>query len=224
MPNGERTEHESFGMIEIHRTQGGYPYLFGSSIPHNNKVSITIKHAEMERHLNSDHYYGRRQIVEIEMSPTQFAEAITNMNTSGVPCTIRYIEGKRMENCPFVGKREQFADEFEDKMRRIAKELDTLSELAQALTQTKAPNKDQKEAILKEVERIRMEIGDNLPFTYRMFNEQMDKTVLEAKGEFEAMVQHTITSLGLQALKAEDFRLLASGESTPTEKDTKKEA
>lgn len=219
MPNGERTEHESFGMIEIHRTQGGYPHLFGSSIPHNNKVRIAIKRAAVERDLNADHYYGRRELVEIEMSPTQFAEAITNMNTSGVPCTIRYIEGKEMERCPFVQKREQFADEFEGKMRRISTKLNVLLELAEALTQTKAPNKDQKEAILREVQKVRMEIGDNLPFTYRMFNEQMDKTVLEAKGEFEAMVQHTITSLGLQALKAEDFRLLASGESAPADEE-----
>lgn len=39
-----------------------------------------------------------------------------------------------------------------------------------------------------------------------MFNEQMDKTVNEAKGEIEAFTQNKIHSLGLE--KLQDLKLL----------------
>ena len=44
--------------------------------------------------------------------------AITSMNQgSGVPVTIRYIQGERIEDCPFVDKRQQFEKEFEENIK-----------------------------------------------------------------------------------------------------------
>jgi uncharacterized coiled-coil DUF342 family protein len=145
------------------------------------------------------------------MSLTQFAEAIMSMNSSGTPCTVRYVDGKRVEPCPFVDKRQQFENELKQKMLKVMHLMDDLQEKAKALADAPTASKGDRKELLAEVNRIRQEIGDNLPFTYSQFNEQMDKTVLEAKGEFEALVQRTIHSLGLQALKAEDFKLFGDG-------------
>jgi hypothetical protein len=54
---------------------------------------------------------------------------------------------------------------------------------------------------------LRQEVRSNLPFIQSMFNEQMDKTVKEAKGEIEAFTQNKIHALGLE--KLEDLKLLS---------------
>ena len=90
-------KHESYGKISIHRIQNGNAQrLFGSDVKHHNTIQIEIKQCSVDRHLNEEWYYGENILAEIELSPVQFAEAITNMNTEGVPCTIRYINGKNI--------------------------------------------------------------------------------------------------------------------------------
>lgn len=218
MPNeGTNIKHESFGMLQINRISNSPSvHLFGSSIPHSNTIRLRIAPAELMRTLNRDWYHASLcPLVEIEMSYTQFAEAITSLNTEGVPCTLRYVNGKRMADCPFVSKREQFEQEFAAKLQELAGQLDALQQMATDLVDSKTTTKAERKAVLDKVNRIHMEISANLPFTARQFNEQMDKTTLEAKGEFEAWVQSAIHSLGLKALQAEEFKLIGEGKEAP---------
>ena len=48
------------------------------------------------------------------MSPTQFTDAITNLNASGVPVTITRRDGKTMEHYPLKNTFKEFEDEFND--------------------------------------------------------------------------------------------------------------
>lgn len=90
---GTRTSHPSYGTIMFNRSNNRVTPLFGSSIKHNNVITMELRHAEIERGLNRDWVYGKAPIAEIEMSYSQFAEAITSFGCgSGVPCTIRYTE------------------------------------------------------------------------------------------------------------------------------------
>jgi predicted transcriptional regulator len=204
MEDRKYEEHESYGMIQISRLSGGLSNLFGSSIQHGHTIAIRINTAKLCRHLNTDWYHDQNEIVEIELSPTQFTEAITNMNTNGVPCTIRRVQGKRMENPPSKNKKQEFEDEFSDRMKEVAKKLSKLTEQTEKiLSSKKAPTKAEKETILHEISMLDQEVRSNMPFAYRCFNEQMDKTVTEAKGEVEAFVTNKIANLGLKALKEE---------------------
>ena len=45
-----------------------------------------------------------------------------------------------------------------------------------------------------------MQISTNTEFVYKQFNEQMDKTVMEAKGEVEAFCQNKINSIAIAAM------------------------
>lgn len=47
------------------------------------------------------------------------------------------------------------------------------------------------------MEKVLQEMRSNIPFVYDMFNEAMDKTILEAKGEVEAFVEHKLRSIGV---------------------------
>lgn len=88
----EKKEHPSYGIIRIARSSvsGRGTALFGSSIMHNNVIRLTITPGVMERDANEDRFFPKERmkdrLIEVEMSYTQFAEAITSLNMGqGVP-------------------------------------------------------------------------------------------------------------------------------------------
>jgi uncharacterized protein YihD (DUF1040 family) len=197
-------KHESYAMLQISRVSNGRGQnLFGSSIKHSNTITLRIKEARMDRHLNRDWYYGGKEYIEIEMSYSQFAEAITSLNQGeGVPVTLKYLMGKEITECPHVDKRGEFENEFREQMEELSQKLKKLTENTELiLNEKKSLNKIDKDIILNEIKMLRQEINSNIPFMATSFNEQMDKTVLEAKGEIEGFMMHKVISAGLEKLQ-----------------------
>jgi len=99
--------HESYGMLGFYRVQGTDRPLFGSSLKHNNTIRLTLKTGVHSRNLNRDWYYGGRTLFEVEMSASQFADLVSNMNVGdGVPVTIKRKENELISECPFENKAE----------------------------------------------------------------------------------------------------------------------
>jgi hypothetical protein len=207
----EKQKHESYGMLQFSRVQGGDTALFGSSIMHNNTIRLRLCEGSVSRGLNTDWYSAGKEYFEVEMSQTQFAECISSMNCgSGVPVTIRRINGKRTENCPFENKRMIFEKEFEAKMQALAKRLTaTVEDVNKRLSDKKPLTIKEREGIQNRISNFCTEIYSNIPFVNSQFNEQMDKTVNEAKGEIDAFVLNKVTSLGLE--KLEELKQLGGG-------------
>ena len=207
--------HESFAMLGITRSSCSFSQnLFGSSIQHSHTIKLKIAPAKIDRMLNRDWFHANtKPYIEVEMSYSQFAEAITSMNVGdGVPVTLRRLDGKMIEDCPQFDKRQEFEKEFEKEMLKIGQSLRVLTEKAEALlSEKKPPTKADKEVILKGIKMLQQEIESNVPFIQSSFNEQMDKTVLEAKGEFEGFVMHKVISTGLEGLQKE-FKMLGESE------------
>lgn len=200
----ETFKHPAFGMIGFSRVSGGENTLFGSSIKHNDRIILKIKHREQNRHLHEDWYYGHGLITEVEMSYSQFAECITAMNVGdGVPCTIRYTE--KDGHIPAIAKneskREQFRSEFSDTILKAMKQVQEEIEVIQKSLDDKKNLgvKDRKEMISK-LQQVKYNIGRNLDFCVEQFDEQMEKTTMEAKGEIEAFCQNKINSIAQAAL------------------------
>lgn len=200
----ETFKHPAFGMIGFSRVSGGENVLFGSSIKHNDRIVMTLKHGEQDRHLSKDRHYGSRLIAEVEMSYSQFAECITAINVGdGVPCTIRYTEkdGRIPAIAENNSKKEQFRNEFSDTIVKAMEQVqDQINEIQKSLDNKKSLGvKDRKEMISK-LQQIKYNIGSNLDFCVEQFDEQMEKTTLEAKGEIEAFCQNKINSIAQAAL------------------------
>ena len=187
-------EHPSFGTIMFARCQGGKTALFGSSIEHNHTIMVEIKTAELERSLQRDWIHGRKIIVRARMSPTQFADAITGLNSSEVPITLEYIGGgEEIPSPPFFSKVQQFNKEFEDDIKKIGKDFDDVMKLAE---ETKAQKR-----LRDAIYMLRMHFNSNLPFVNKSFTEQMEHTIKEAKGEVEAFVTGMVHSYGIEAIR-----------------------
>ena len=200
---GTRTSHPSYGALAFSRKTGGATPLFGSSIEHRDTIAMTLYHADITRGLHSDSIYGNKKIVEVEMSYSQFAEAITSMNMgSGVPVTIRWTEKDgRIPGCDFISKREQFTDEFKEHVNKTMDDSQNLiREVTELFNQKKPLTKEDKKNVLKKLSKLSQNIGINIDFIADQFNEQMDKTVMEAKGEIEAFCQNKVNSIANAAL------------------------
>ena len=201
----EKIEHESFGILGFSRgTTSGGTNLFGSSILHNNTIKMKVFRGEVGRKYNQDWYHTTLHvpIIEVEMSQTQFAEIITSMNMGdGFPVTIRSVEGKKTEPCPYENKRLQHANEFKKTMKNFGSRLrDTQEQLLATIS--KLPKKDQEEA-KKLLSGLIQEIDSNIPHYGDQFERQMNKTVTEAKGEVEAFIQTKIITAGLASLQGD---------------------
>lgn len=200
---GTQTSHPSYGTLLFNRAYGGKTPLFGSSIEHSNVITMELRHADITRGLNRDDIFGNKPIVKVEMSYSQFAEAITSFGQgTGIPVTIRYTEKDgRIPPCDFVSKREQFTDEFKAKTKDVMNDSQKLiQDVTDLFSQKKALTKADKESIISKLRKLSMDLGCNLDFIADQFNEQMDKTVMEAKGEIESFCQNKINAIASASL------------------------
>ena len=201
---GERQSHESWGLMSIsrHSIGGGGQSLFGSGIRHHNTVVLTISKADIYRSLNCNRPTPTEELIEIEMSPTQWAEAITHMNCGvGTPVTLRYMANTRISECPFVDERQTIEDEFDEHMQDVAKQFSKGLERVRELFEKKSTiTVAEKKEILEILTRVHVEMGPNTAFIHSQFNEAVEKTITEAKGEIESFYTAAVMSAGKAAL------------------------
>lgn len=213
MKNEKSYTHESYGCLDIYRSSGGQTTLFGSDLTHKNTIRMQISLSELTRGLNTDWYHPYDRLIEIEMSPVQFSEAITNMNTNGVPCTIKYYNGKHMEACPYRDKNEIFKEEFNDTLNDInhtSKKL--IKEVAKKFNEKKSFTKADKEEIMGMLNTLYQDLSGNMSYIQECCQEQVNKTVVEAKGEIESYIMNRVNTLGLKALQEESQHLIEVNE------------
>lgn len=198
---GERHTHPSYGSLSFNRISGGDPNLFGTSVKHNNKINLVLRRCEYDRGLHTNWYHPTEELFEVEMSYTQFAELITSMNIyEGVPCTIKQIMGERTPPVPYYNPVEVHKKEFEESTDKVYEEAQNLiSKVAEKFKEKKSFNKKEQEEILSDLTKISMNIGCNQKYQIDCFNEQMEHTVTESKGEVEAFVQHKMYQLAQMA-------------------------
>lgn len=196
----EEQTHPSFGMIELSRTNSSKGLnLFGSSISHHNTMRIRIYKGVVRRHLSRD-WYGTKSIkpiIEIELSNSQFADFITSAGVGGgTPVTIRYRDGHEVEDCQHENKRQLFEKEFSAQMNDMCGDIEEDLKRAREILGKKSLLADDKRELLHMFESTKTFLKSNAPFVKQYFNESMDKTVSEAKGEVEAFWMAKILHVG----------------------------
>ena len=201
--------HPSYGLIQISRISSNRNHsLFGSSINHKHTIKLVIYKARKHRSLSRDWYMENGiPIIEVEMSAAQFAEAITSLNVgSGVPCTIRSIEDSFIDFAPEKTKTEEHSDEYERELNRSVERLRESKKTIDAILNKKSINKGDKKTISSALGDFISFATSNSLFYKQQFDEQMEKTIQEAKSEIESFVINTSTKLGIKAMK-DEFKL-----------------
>lgn len=195
-------KHPSFGMLGFSRVNGNSGYLFGTNVQPDNYIEMRLYTGRMKRDDIEDDFYPDDNILTVKMSPVQFSELITSMNyASGVPCTITSFNGKKVEQAKNIENRKTFsARSFNDKMSKFAASINKNMTTAEKLIAKKNLSKKDQEELRMMLYGIQKELISDIPFFRQMFQEEMDKIVVDAKAEIDAAMQHTVTKAGIKAL------------------------
>ena len=194
--------------MSISRYYGGDGNFFGNDLPMvgSGGIEIVLKEATLERNANGlhcDSFNPGKLKFRVKMSHLQFAELITNMNTTGVPVTITNIGTERLDDPPILNKREVFDEEAEEVVSKTKQRAnDIIAKIQNLFESKKSLTKKDKEEILRELNQLRMATFDHLPFMQKMFNEQMNESVISAKANIAAFVEQK--RLALKTLKEEN--------------------
>ncbi len=201
--------HPAYGLLGISRVQGNPGTLFGSEIKQPMSfIRITLTRAEDHWSLSRSWHHSRQQLVELDMTHSQFAEMITTLNVgSGVPCTIRYLPG---EELPRIADDSTIHDQIKADVKDTAHEaVDRIKALHAAIAEAKLP-KGVQNKLLELARSAAASLDNSLPFVLDQYQEALDSMKAKAAAEVDAMLTGAIQRAGLNALK------LDSGVSAPT--------
>ena len=203
MIDNEKTRNEDYmGMISWSKSYNASPRnLFGTEIKTDNPITLRISKAEETRNLSRNWYHSLGQIVEIEMSPIQWAEFLTSGNTSGTPCTIRYIGGQRMSD----PKETEIFNDYNEEVEEHFDKFKEIEDIVKGAIDSKKPMG------MKDLSSLLNKIHNamtNVDFVKDSFKEDMNNIVGKAKAEFNAYVENRIHEIGIEEIKKGNVKFL----------------
>lgn len=212
MFENEKSE-DYMGMISWSKTSCSSPRaMFGTEIKTDHPIKVSISHAVENRELNRNWYFPHKEIVEIEMSPVQWAEFLTSGNTSGVPCTLKEIEGKRMSEPKFDNVFDVYNKEVEEHLNNTVNDVKKISETLNDLIESKKISSKSAESLKLILDKVQMNLSSNMDYTKACFKDDMSNVVMKAKAEFNAYVESRIYEIGIETIKSDSVKFLENEE------------
>jgi hypothetical protein len=201
----EEIEHPSFAVININRAQigGGHKKLFDSPFKHYHIITLEISPARLVRSLHGDSIFhgGKAPYISVAMSQVQFSEMVLNAGMhGGTPCTVEWLNGKQIPEPPARDVKKLWADEVKRDFKDVSESADAAEKAVEDLLAKDRITKADVKALKDIIYTMAQDIRSNMPWMQERFQEAMEKTVAEAKGEINAHAQHIIKTTGLQAL------------------------
>ncbi len=188
-----------FGQISACRTSTTGKFLFGSNVKHHSYITLRINACELHRNGTHDSFFPQERIIEVALSPVQWAEFLTNMNTSGVPCTIQFQQGiGQLKYEPLRDRMNETFSHAQLKLGEHAKQY--LNEMLKSINDATLSIK-KKEEMIGIAKRAFEYLDGNAKFYLEQFENEADKIVTEAKAAAEAHQQLVVDKLGWDAIE-----------------------
>lgn len=204
-PGERRIKHPSFGQIRISRWTGNAKeHLFQTNVETFAGISIELHEAELIQRDSHDHVYGGGKILfRVDMSPAQFADLLTNMNTEGASCTIRYSASYPGFQVPRPPAMETAMSRVESEFNQAMLDLEVIDEevgmqLRKALEKLPAKHRA---TITEAVNILSNRVKSQIPYIREKFEEATAKHVTQAKMEIDAYVKTMVEALGVEKLR-----------------------
>lgn len=207
----EKSTHPAFGEISVTKgtVSGGGLELFGSDLHHRSVLTITLKTAHVDRHLNRDWVHGDKQVVSFHMSEAQWTAFVSSQGGAGVPITFetRAPEDAPLVRIPGIESPETMTEQFDREIReRCGDYIKTATELMQRIELAMADGKANK-GTLKELLDMARTLSVGMPNTMAFVQKQMtgamEKLVTSGKIELEAYVNDMAVRTGIEQLRSQ---------------------
>lgn len=188
------SRHPSFATVGFFAMHGGNDAidLFGANVRLHNSIRMKVCRAHMETR-TVDRVYEDDIILELELSESQFTQAITQFNRgTGTPVTLRQAPDEDVK--PVVYPQVARVD-VEEKLkaagdRRVEAELKKLTETFAAVRAlAEADGSISKKALQSAVKSLGAAIGNlpgNLDYYKKLLREDADRILEEGKMELHA--------------------------------------
>ena len=212
MFENEKSE-DYMGMISWSRISCGSarPH-FGTEVKTSHPIRLEISTAKENRELSRNWYFKDKRIIEVEMSPIQWAEFLTSGNTTGVPCTLKWLVGKGLIAEPKeTAIKEDYNKEVEESFNKFGESFDKVAKTLKEQIDTNKPmGKKALEELLREVGNLKSLVIGNIDFVKDSFKEDMSKIVTQAKAEFNAYIENRAHEIGIEEMKKGNVSFLES--------------
>lgn len=210
----ERIAEPCYGLLSFSRCQANSAQgLFGSNIGHETIIKMTVKRAYEGNWHGCSHYFGDSEIVEVAMSYSQFAEAISSFNVGeGVPVTLRYTEIDGSIPAPKIPNvRSKLDKNFSQHINECVDLVSKAEDRIKELFSKKSLTKGDKEELLSLIGRVKSGVGHGTAFAVDEFHKHMEKIITEAKTEVEAFAENKLHSIAMAALANQNVAIEDSG-------------
>lgn len=190
------------GVITWHKSSGPQESLFGSEIKTGTPITIAIHQATLERDCSTDRIYpDHRPIIEIELTPLQWAEFLTSgNNAAGVPCTIVQHDGKRMSKVEERNVADEFSLDMQESFNSFSSGVKNIENTVQTAIEKGSMSKRQLQDLLKQLRCFRENSVGNVKFIKDEFEAAMQSTVVKAKTEINSYIETKILETGMKSL------------------------
>lgn len=205
-------EHPSYAIASITHPSGGRMEMFGSDIPHDQRVGLRIDLAYEETAYGVPEYrtQPRSRVLEIEMTSFQWAGLVASHSGRGVPCTLRYLKGE--PTIPLIqgqtSSEEMAKHDVRSSLEDLVKDFKLgLAELGALQSKGKA-NKGELTAVYSKLARLSGRLPETTAFALTTFEENAEVIVAKAQAEVEATINNMIVRTGIKALGGNETLLL----------------
>ena len=188
--------HPAFAQIQVSRhsvTPGAV--LFDSDLRHGHTVVLTVSSATRKRDLSRDWIHATREVVEIEMSEAQWASLVSSMGTSGVPATLRRVNGHIVPGLTYDPRLAHSMNEVKTAASKTFSGIQAAIAAYEALD-SKATAKEKREAFAK-IQRATQHAAANIDFTTKSLTEHAENVVARSRADIEAMALQAAEQIGL---------------------------
>lgn len=207
MEQDKEYKKDYMGVITWGRMQSSAPVpMFGSEIKTDSPVYIRIANAcvydwggtPTDHHVLGEH----PAIVEIEMTPVQWAEFLTSGHMGdGVPCTITRIHGKRTSPVEVRNLASEYDAHVTEKFEEFQKGIKRFEdEIEQVLNSGKTMGRTQMKEMLHSMKCFRENTPANLSYAHERFREDMANIAAKAKAEVNAYAETRLLNMGVKCL------------------------
>lgn len=193
-------ENEAFGHIQIGRVNSSGSVLHGSNLLNQNYISLEVSTGSVIDKNNGTVYYHKKDsIVRICLTPLQWAELLSSMNGSGVPCTLERVNGKCMPNLILKDLESKVKEGFANGLKSYVDIILLQLSIIEDNVKIKGSRKELKESILSLKYGIENLIS-NIKYSKNIVEKSIDTSLSELKLQSEAYLLHLINNLGKECL------------------------
>jgi hypothetical protein len=213
--------HPAFCTVQFNRITGGSGVFFGSSVRSTHFIVLRVAKAERKHEHGEDWIHTNENLIEVALSPAQFAELLTTMNVgSGVPGTLQSFNGKEIERLEAEdSETERVHEYFKDTMTELnLKYREACKKVTTLLKEKKTLNRGDRDQIAGILNDMVMNFSSNIPFYLKQYEEAAEKIVVQAKAEVDNFITHAIITTGLEALKGTTPQMLLGKTKTPEDR------